>query len=376
MPGEGEAFVVVEGWDANPADLGGKPGSSCTVPPRGLAPAAHLALAQECAFSQHPLAAPPGLPAGPALAIAAQAALGPALVKLRIQRIALVVSWIDELRAEQAQLAARVHPSMRKFAEKPTLVLQRLLATIGSPAQRFLSQIHAGLPDVGRAAPSGIFPPLVQRDPPLEVPVLLQGAALRNQELIDRVRRHHPYSHEVWDQGVAAEHSGALGPALPLEAWEDEKQVVFCRKFAVLQCKPVGDELSEPVEFRTEVRACVDNSSSPAGSRVNLAWAPAERIVCSDAEVISTEMVASQRMFSCPPVGGKEDLKKAYHQVPRCRSAIRIVQLLWHPSEKRVVGREQFAQDFGGSGPVTNCNVLFRSLRDIANRWLFVNTDN
>ena len=114
----------------------------------------------------------------------------------------------------------------------------------------------------------------------------------------------------------------------------------------------------------------------PAGSAFNLTWSPAERIVCSDAEIICAQMIASQRAFGRPPVGGKEDLKKAFHQVGRRRDQVRIVQLFWHPDDRRVVGREQIAQDFGGSGAVTNCNVVYRALRDIASRWLYINADN
>ena len=80
--------------------------------------------------------------------------------------------------------------------------------------------------------------------------------------------------------------------------------------------------------------------------------------------------------FGEPPVGSKEDLRKAYHQVARSRQHVRIVQLLLNPFRKKVFGREQFSQDFGNAGAVTCCNVVFRALRDIANRWLLVNLDN
>ena len=41
-----------------------------------------------------------------------------------------------------------------------------------------------------------------------------------------------------------------------------------------------------------------------------------------------------------------------------------------------MVGRELLSQDFGTGGAVTNPNVVFRSLRDILNRWFLVNSEN
>ena len=83
------------------------------------------------------------------------------------------------------------------------------------------------------------------------------------------------------------------------------------------------------MQFRTEIRSCVDNSSSPAGSGYNACWAPAERIVRSDADVIAAQMVASQRAcLGIRQYGGKEDLKKAYRQSGRPRELVRLIELL------------------------------------------------
>ena len=108
-----------------------------------------------------------------------------------------------------------------------------------------------------------------------------------------------------------------------------------------------------------EVRACADASDSPGGCCFNRAWAATEKVVCSDSEVILAQMVASQLAFGEPPVGSKDDLRKAYHQVGRCRSPVRIVQLFWDPLSHEVVGRELLSQDFGTGGAVTNSNVVF-----------------
>ena len=107
-----------------------------------------------------------------------------------------------------------------------------------------------------------------------------------------------------------------------------------------------------------------------------MAWSPAERIICSDADVILSQMLASQLAFNEPPEGIKDDLEKAYHQIGRRGKRVRVIQLFWHPEEREVWGREQFAQDFGPARAVTACNVIFRCLRDIANRWLYVNLGN
>ena len=348
LPGEGSAFRIVRGWDADPSSLKTFARCAFLVPPRGLSPGAHLTAALHAADTDHPLSGPPCIGEGPALAIAAQLAMGPEISVLRLRRVALARTWVKELAHDQGRLAAASDPALRHFAVKPTLVLQRILTIIDSPARHFLANLHEGLPDVGKAAVSGIFPRIPQADPLLSVDDLLRGAPDRNKELVERVRRNHFYAKEFWAQGVAAEQSGAVGPPLPLETWLPRADVVFCRKFPVVQSKPVGDELLEPVRMQFEVRSCIDASSSPAGSGHNLCWAPAERIVCSDAEVIAAQMLASQLAFGSPPVGGKEDLKKAYHQVGRSRGTVRLVQLFWDPAEKAVVGREQWAQDFWG----------------------------
>ena len=88
------------------------------------------------------------------------------------------------------------------------------------------------------------------------------------------------------------------------------------------------------------------------------------------------QMLASHLAFGQPPIGSKDDLRKAYHQVGRPRSPIRIIQIAWDPTDRSVKGRELLSQDFGTGAAVTNCNVVFRSLRDILNRWLLVNADN
>ena len=376
LPGEGVAFRVARGWAADNEALRLPSCGPSLVPQRGLAPADHLALALRAAATVHPLSDPPCVAEGSAVAIAAQLALGPSVAALRVRRVALAMEWVKETAAEQAKLAEQGDPALRHFAQKPTFVLLRILSIIGSPARQFLERLHGGLPDVGQAAKSGIFPEVHQQPPAMDLRDLLAAAPQRNLELVQRMRQHHPHARELWEQGAAAERSGALGPPTALRAWADCHSVVFCRKFPVLQSKPIGDELAEPVTLQTEVRACVDASASPAGSAFNLAWAPAERIVCSDADVITAQMVASQLAFESPPEGCKDDLRKAYHQVGRCRDAVRVVQLFWDPIAKEVIGREQWAQDFGGSGSVTNCNVVFRCLRDIACRWLFVNMDN
>ena len=125
-----------------------------------------------------------------------------------------------------------------------------------------------------------------------------------------------------------------------------------------------------------EIRACADASDSPGGCCFNLAWSPAERIACSDSEVILAQMVASQLAFGEPPVGSKDDLRKAYHQVGRCLTPVRVVQLFWDPQRREVVGRELLSQDFGTGGAVTNSNVVFWCLRDVLSRWFFINVDN
>ena len=46
------------------------------------------------------------------------------------------------------------------------------------------------------------------------------------------------------------------------------------------------------------------------------------------------------------------------------------------PVAQVVKGRLLVSQDFGAAGAATNCNVVFRSLRDIAAKWLFIKIDN
>ncbi|CAK0888118.1 unnamed protein product [Prorocentrum cordatum] len=87
-------------------------------------------------------------------------------------------------------------------------------------------------------------------------------------------------------------------------------------------------------------------------------------------------MVASQLAFGEPPVGSKDDLRKAYHQVGRGLTAVRVVQLFWDPQRRELVGRDLLSQDFGTGGAVANSNIVFRCLRDILYRWFFINADN
>ena len=131
------------------------------------------------------------------------------------------------------------------------------------------------------------------------MPELLKHASSKNTDLVERVRRHHPHARKLWDQSVQAQEGGAVGPAMPASEWLQacckDPSIVFCRKFPVVQLKWDDDRL----DFRSdegesdlpnptptpEVRPCNDTSASPAGCSYNFAWAPAERIVCSDSEV-------------------------------------------------------------------------------------------
>ena len=377
LPGEGVAFQVDKGW-AGQLDIM-KAGSCSTslVQSRGLSAAEHLQRAIVAAHDQHPLAQPPLIPEGNAIAISGALALGPQVNELRLRRIALVKTWVREMQVEQDNLAATVHPSARRFAEKPTLVLLRLLDIIRSPAREALAEVHHGLADLGTPRRSGLFPPVRESRPPSwDLPKLLGHAQHRNPDLVARLTRHHPHAKTLWKQGEAAESTGAVGEWRDLTVWSNASNVVFCRKFPVKQNKVLGDEFAEGAVMSEEIRACADASDGPAGCCLNLAWASRERIVCSDSEVILAEMLASQLAFQELPNGSKDDLQKAYHQVGRRRNGVTVIQLFWHPELRRVVGREMLAQDFGTAGAVTNCNVVFRSLRDIANRWLYINVDN
>ena len=390
LPGEGSAFIVARGWASDPTKAVVSPNSGFVVPPRGLPPGEHLDAAAAAARGKHPLGEPPCIGEGAAIAIAGQLALGADIAYLRLRRIAIAEAWISELEPAQRAASDAGDPALRHFALKPSLAMLKILRIIGSPACEYLQDMHMGLSDIGEASRSGVFPPRDVTPPLWSVRALLEQAPLRNAELAEKVRKHHPHARELWDQGLDAEEIHALGPPRPVEEWLQEAgvhgDVVFCRKFPVKQAKwldddmdVVGDCEGEPLplpECVDDIRACSDPSASPAGSGYNLAWAAAERIACSDADVILGQMLASQLAFGQPPIGTKEDLKRAYHQVPRSRRRIRVVQLFWDPSRKRVVGREQLSQDFGPAGAVTACNVVFRSLRDIACRWLLVNMDN
>ena len=380
MPGEGEAFTVARGWVADSTVAVHPRGAVATVPPRGLPPAQHLrASLQLAATGSHPLNQLPVIAEGTACALSAQLRLGAGINEVRLKRLALLKVWKRDLEVSQQSLAASVDPALRGFASKPTLLFLRLLRLIGSPAVQILENMHRGLPDTGVPATSGIFPPLPAKAPEWSVEQLLARSAGHNAELVERVRRSHPRAAEVWEQGAQAEATGSLGPAWPVEHFQDGAgggaNVVFCRKFAVCQ-KQWSEDESGQASCSTVIRACVDASDSPGGCCFNLTWAAAERIVCSDSEVILAQMVASQRAFGVPPVGCKDDLRKAYHQIGRRRDPVRVVQLFWHPRNKCVVGRELLSQDFGTGGAVTNANVVFRSLRDILNRWFFINADN
>jgi hypothetical protein len=369
------AFNIAIGWDAEPTSLKASLPGGSLVTPRGLGPLEHLEKAMEASWF-HPFNQPPRVPESSAIALAAQIALGKQINELRLRRVALVGVWIRELASQQEELATAADPALRRFADKPTLVFLRILNLIGSPAAKFLEDMHGGLADFGTPVRSGLFQAAKPGHPRLSVEELLQQAPKKNKNLVERLWRHHPHAKEMWRQGESAEMSGALGPACCLSGWDGDSSVVFSRKFPVVQSKPVGDELADPVVMKEEIRGCVDLSPSPAGSCYNEIWHPAERIVCSDAETIEAEMRASQLAFGEAPQGTKDDLVKAYHQVGRSRRRVRIVQLFWDPARRQVVGREQYSQDFGGAGAVTNCNVIFRCLRDVAARWLFVNIDN
>ncbi|CAK0866365.1 unnamed protein product, partial [Prorocentrum cordatum] len=349
--GVGEAFAVARGWVADSAVAVHPRGAVATVPSRGLPPAQHLRVAlQLAAAGSHPLHQLPVIAEGTACALSAQFRCGAGINEVRLKRLALLKVWKRELEVSQQSLAASVDPALRGFASEPTLLFLRLLRLIGSPAVQFLENMHRGLPDTGVPAASSIFPPLPAAASEWSVEQLLAHSAGRNAELVDRVRRGRPRAAEVWEQGARAEATGSLGPAWPVEHFQSGAgggaNVVFCRKFAVCQKRWSEDE-SGQASCSTEIRACADASDSPGGCFFNLTWAAAERIVCSDSEVILAQMVASQRAFGVPPVGCKDDLRKAYHQVGRRRDPVRVVQLFWHPRDKCVVGRELLSQDFG-----------------------------
>ncbi|CAK0909435.1 unnamed protein product, partial [Prorocentrum cordatum] len=362
--GEGEAFTVARGWVADSTVAVHPRGAVTTVPSRGLPPAQHLRVAlQLAAAGNHPLNQLPVIAESTACALSAQFRFGAGIDEVRLKRLALLKVWKRELEVSQQSLAASVDPALRGLASKPTLLFLRLLRLIGSPAVQFLENMHRGLPDTGWS-----------------VEQLLAHSAGRNAELVDRVRRSHPRAAEVWEQGAQAEATGSLGPAWPVEQFQSGAgggaDVAFCGKFAVCQKRWSEDE-SGQASCSTEIRACADASDSPGGCCFNLIWAAAERIVCSDSEVILARMVASQRAFGVPPAGCKDDfLREAYHQVGRRRDPVRVAQLFWHPRDKCVVGRELLSQDFGTGGAVTNSNVVFRSLRDMFNRRFYINADN
>ena len=390
LPGEGTSFHVLRGWDVDPTRAIVPPAGGYIVSPRGLLPEQHLEAACQAACGPHPLGQPPCIGEGIAFAIAAQLALGPQIADLRRGRIALAEAWVKELQPKQQAMADNGDPVLHRFASRPTLTLMRILRIIKSPACGYLERMHLGLDDVGQGQRSGTFPPTAKSEPAWSIKQLLEHARNQNPELVDRVRRHHPYARKLWEQSVQAEKSGALGPARSAAEWMQEcatqPNIVFCRKFPVVQTSWEDDLLDAnggsnaqglPCPKPTsEVRPCNDTSAAAAGCSYNLAWASQEKIICSDAEVVLAQMLAAQLAFEEVLEGTKEDLKKAYNQVPRSRRLVRMVQLFWHAERAEVVGREQYAHDFGAAGAVSACSVVFRALRDIANRWLYVNCDH
>ena len=97
--------------------------------------------------------------------------------------------------------------------------------------------LHGQLPfsftDLGVPARSGIFPSASASAPTWTVGDLLKHAPARNIHLVQHVERHHPHAETIWEQGIEAEATGALGPAQPLEMWESSPNVIFCRKLFV-----------------------------------------------------------------------------------------------------------------------------------------------
>ena len=166
LPGESVAFSIAKDWAAQVGLEMYSRGADSIVQARGLSPVVHLHCAMEATHSRHPLAQPPAVPEGAAIAIAGVVALGSNIDELRLRRIALVRAWIRELQSDQIRLAELCPPDQRRFAEKPTLVLLRLLDVVGSPARASLANLHRGLPDVGVPVASGLFPPLREQSSP------------------------------------------------------------------------------------------------------------------------------------------------------------------------------------------------------------------
>ena len=363
LPGLGVLFNTAKRWRSG-ASLSLQPRrAGPVIPPRGLDPMVHAAAA--CSVT-HPLGAPPVVPHGFAFAAAGEKMLGKAVVLLRLRRLALLEKWVAADAAGQSDLAETVPVTLQRFAGRPTRVLGRILRCIGSPDVAVAEGTAHGLADWGTADESGVFPPVdVVCSPLRSVGDLVANAALRNQVLVERLRRYHPRSQALWDQGLLACSLGSLGPDIPVA--ELPRDSVACLKFGVVQHGPGGV---------ADVRACADMSVGQAGNGDNALWSSAEKVVMSDADTVLAEIALMVRLHGLPLRGRKRDLRKAYWQAPRASSGPCVYMLFWCPRRKEVRARLQISQDFGSAGAVHCCNRVFRCLAFVLQYWFLVPCDN
>ena len=123
--------------------------------------------------------------------------------------------------------------------------------------------------------PSGIFQPCQQDQPAWTIGQLLEYAKINNQHLMNKLTKHPPHAQELCEQAATAAEREALGLVRSGRDWLVEARasgnIVFCRKFPVLQRKSLKDDLDLQCTpaWVEEVRSCMDPLSSPGGSSCN-----------------------------------------------------------------------------------------------------------